>query len=78
MSDGLYHAATEIFIRVKILRTNFRIDKESAEIAASLAELIRLELRSNSPDYREISELAAAINRTLTEATTSPNADIFS
>ncbi len=78
MADSLYATTTEILIHVGILRANYKIDSESSEIIASIAELIRLRLKSNSPNYREIAELAAEINRTIREAETSAGGGIYS
>ena len=44
MADSLYATTTEIIIRVAILRANFKIDRESAEIIASIAQLIRTQV----------------------------------
>ena len=78
MADNLYATATEILIHAGILRANYKIDRESAEIIASIAELIRLRLKSNSPNYQEIAALAADINRTIKEAKTSAAGGIYS
>ncbi len=78
MVESLYAITTELLIRVEILRAHYKIDKESAEIVVSLAELIRLGLKSNSPNYHEISELAGDINQALREAVTSTTGGIFS
>jgi hypothetical protein len=77
MVDNLYGTTTEILIRVAILRTKYKIDSESYEIIASIAELIRLKLKASSPNYREIAELASDINRRLREAKTSSGGGVF-
>jgi uncharacterized protein YigE (DUF2233 family) len=78
MAAGLYTKTIEILIRVAILRANFKIDRESAEIIASIAKLILLRLNSNGPDYHEIAELAADLNEAIKEAQTSANGGIYS
>ena len=78
MANDLYATTTEILIRVGIIRANYKIDSESAQIIASLAELIRLRLKSTSPNYQEIAALAADINKTLKEAQKSSNGGIYS
>jgi len=78
MAESLYTKTTEILIRVAILRANFKIDRESAEIVASIAKLIRLKLKSNGPDYHEIAQLAADLNEAIKEAKTSANGGIYS
>jgi hypothetical protein len=78
MADRLYYTITEILIRVAILRANFKIDRESAEIIASIAKLIRLRLKSNGPDHHEIAQLAADLNTAIKEAKTSANGGIYS
>jgi uncharacterized protein YigE (DUF2233 family) len=78
MADSLYATTTEIIIRVAILRANFKIDRESAEIIASIAQLIRLRLNSNGPNYHEIAQLAADLNEAIKEAQTSANGGIYS
>lgn len=78
MTDNLYATTTEILIHVGILRANYKIDRESAEIIASTAELIRLRLKSTSPNYQEIATLAADINRMIKEAQTSASGGIYS
>ena len=78
MADSLYATTTEIIIRVAILRANFKIDRESAEIVASIAQLIRLRLKSNGPNYHEIAQLAADLNEAIEEAQTSANGGIYS
>jgi uncharacterized protein YigE (DUF2233 family) len=78
MAGNLYNITTEIIIRVAILRANFKIDRESAEIVISIAKLIQLRLQSNGPDYHEIAQLAADLNGTIKEAQTSANGGIYS
>ena len=78
MADSLYATTTEIIIRAAILRANFKIDRESAEIVASIAQLIRLRLKSNGPNYHEIAQLAADLNEAIKEAQTSANGGIYS
>jgi hypothetical protein len=78
MADSLYITTTGILIRVAILRANFKIDRESAEIIASIAQLIRLRLKSSSPDYDEIAQLAADLNAAIKEAQTSAYGGIYS
>jgi hypothetical protein len=78
MVNDLYATTTEILIHAAILRANYKIDSESAQIVASLAELIRLRLKSTSPNYQEIAALAADINKTLKEAQTSSSGGIYS
>jgi len=78
MADSLYATTTEIIIRAAILRANFKIDRESAEIIASIAQLIRLRLKSNGPNYHEIAQLAADLNEAIEEAQTSANGGIYS
>ena len=78
MADSLYNTTTEIQIRVAILKANFRIDRESAEIIASITKLIRLRLKSNGPDYHEIAQLAAELNEAIKEAQTSARGGIYS
>ena len=78
VADNLYATTTEVLIRVLILRTHYKIDKESAEIITALAELIRLRLRSNSPNYREIAGLAVEITDALRQAETAVDGGIYS
>ncbi len=78
MLERLYAIATELLVRVEILRAHYKIDKESAEIVVSLAELIRLRLKSSGPNYHDIAELAGDINQALREAKTSTTGGIFS
>jgi uncharacterized protein YigE (DUF2233 family) len=78
MADGLYTKTTEILIRVAILRANFKIDRESAEIITSIAKLILIRLKSNGPNYHEIAQLAADLNAAIKEAQTSANGGIYS
>ena len=78
MADSLYTKTTEILIRVAILRANFKIDRESAEIITSIAKLILIRLKSNGPNYHEIARLAADLNDAIKEAQTSANGGIYS
>ena len=77
MAGNLYNITTEILIRAAILRANFKIDRESAEIVISIAKLIQLRLQSNGPDYHEIARLAADLNGAIKEAQTSANGGIY-
>ena len=77
MPDNLYITATEILIRVTILRAHSKIDKESAEIIAALAELIRVKLRSNSPNYKEIAELSSDISQAIRDSESSTTGGIY-
>lgn len=65
MDDEIYRLATGVLVLAKIAAARYRIDKESEEILTAQAELIRLELKSTSPDYGEVRETASQINRFL-------------
>ena len=77
MPENLYITATEIVIRVAILRAHYKIDKDSADIIAALAELIRVKLRSNSPNYSEIAELSGEITQAIRDSENSTQGGIY-
>ena len=75
--DVLHSMATEILVRSSILRAHYKIDKDSSELIATLSELIRLRLQSNSPNFRVIADLAKDINDTIRDAETASQGGIF-
>ena len=76
--DVLYTMTTEVLIRTAILRAHYKIDRESAELIAALCRLIRLKLRSGSPNLVEIIGLASDINDAIREAEKGTGGGIYS